>query len=328
MQTISIIGGGAWGTALAQVYASAGRNTLLWAREEEVVAAINAQNENTPFLPGIKLAPTLKATSDLKQAAAQDILLLVPPAQHLRSTMAGLKPYISGKAIVICAKGIEIETGELLTAIAAKEAPHAKIAVLTGPTFASEIARGLPAAVTLAASDESFLTALQPALATPVFRPYITTDIIGAQIAGAVKNVIAIACGIAHGKGYGESARAALITRGAAEIARLALSMGAKPETLQGLCGMGDLVLTCSSMQSRNFSLGAALGQGKTLAEILGARTAVTEGVYTAQGAAALARTKSVDMPITAAVNACLNASLDVDTAIKSLLNRPLKTEF
>jgi glycerol-3-phosphate dehydrogenase (NAD(P)+) len=328
MHTISIIGGGAWGTALAQVYASAGRETLLWAREADVISSINAHHENTPFLPGISLSPTLKATNDLKQAAAHDILLLVPPAQHLRSTMTALKDHLHNKPIVICAKGIEIETGKLLTEIAHEIGPKAKISVLTGPTFAAEIARGLPAAVTLAARDQVFLEGLQTALATPIFRPYITTDIVGAQIAGAVKNVIAIACGIAHGKGFGESARAALITRGAAEISRLALAMGARTETLQGLCGMGDLVLTCSSMQSRNFSLGAALGQGRSLADILGERTAVTEGVYTAKGAAALAGKQGVEMPITEAVNSCLNNGLSVDTAIKALLNRPLKTEF
>lgn len=329
MSSISIIGGGAWGTALAQVYARAGRPVTLWAREAEVVDSINAQHQNTPFLPGIMLHKNLTATGDLGQAAQADIVLIVVPTQFLRGTLQALLPaHRTGQALVLCCKGVEIGTGLLPTEIAAQILPDTDFAVLTGPTFAAEIARGLPAAVTLALPDLAAAKALQQKLATPDFRPYAADDPVGAQIGAAIKNVIAIACGMAHGLGLGESARAAIIARGLAEMARLAVVLGGRAETLMGLCGVGDLTLTCNSMQSRNFSLGAALGQGRALAAVLGERTAVTEGVYTAEAAAALARRHGVDMPIAEAVHACLQGTATVDTAVKALLNRPLRDEI
>lgn len=326
MTKIGVIGGGAWGTALAQVYARAGRETLLWAREAEVVDSINAGHENTPFLPGVSLHPDLKASADLEVVSRADILLIVTPAQHLRASLTAMKPSLrKGQKIVLCAKGIEISSGQLLSDIAQDLAPESIIAILTGPTFAREIALGCPAAVTLAVKDNG--EALQEDLGTPDFRPYLTTDLIGTQIGGAIKNVIAIACGIAHGKGLGESARAALLTRGLAEMARLADVLGGKRETLMGLCGVGDLTLTANSMQSRNFSLGAALGEGKTMEEVLSSRSAVTEGVHTAEAALKLAGQHKIAMPITEAVYACLHEGVPVDSVMKGLMERPLGRE-
>jgi glycerol-3-phosphate dehydrogenase (NAD(P)+) len=327
--SIGVIGGGAWGTALAQIYAQAGRNTLIWAREIEVVESINSAHENKPFLSGHLLSKSLKATDNLKKIAQQDILLLVSPAQFLRASLESLQDFIRpDQPIVICAKGIEISSGELLSDIAEKMLPRALIAVLTGPTFAAEIVRGLPAAVTIAARSKEQGKILQDALGLPSFRPYATTDMAGTQLGGALKNVIAIACGIAQGRGLGDSARAALMTRGLAEIARLAECMGGRRETLLGLCGIGDLTLTCSSMQSRNFSLGAALGAGQTLDDILGARKAVTEGVYTARAAAALAEKYKVDMPICQAIAAIVDEKISIDQAMDNIMHRPFNAEI
>jgi glycerol-3-phosphate dehydrogenase (NAD(P)+) len=328
MRSIGIIGGGAWGTAIAQVLSSAGRDVLLWAREDEVVSSINEIHENKLFLPGITLDKTLKATNDIGAVSARDIVLLVPPTQFLRSTLQQIKNNIGNKIIVLCCKGVEIGTGLLPSQIASEVLPGADIAVLTGPTFAAEAARGLPFAVTLAAKDSKISEILKETLATRKFRLYASNDIIGAQIGGAIKNVIAIACGVVHGKKLGENARAAILSRGLAEIARLAVAMGGRHETLMGLCGVGDLTLTASSLQSRNFSLGAGIGEGKTADEILGARKSVTEGVYTAQAALSLAAQYKVDMPITAAVNDCIHSGVSVDSAIEALLNRRYKEEF
>ncbi|MFP4313973.1 MAG: NAD(P)H-dependent glycerol-3-phosphate dehydrogenase [Alphaproteobacteria bacterium] len=328
-QSIGVIGGGAWGTALAQVLASHGRNTLIWAREGEVVEAINTKHENTVFLPGIPLDPSLKASGDLQEVAGCDILLLVTPAQYVRSTIDSIKDkLVEGKPLVICSKGIELESGLLMSQVAEQVCPDAVIAVLTGPTFASEIAKGLPGAATIAAKDKDVAQELQDVIGVPGFRPYTTTDIIGTQLGGAIKNVIAIACGVVHGRKLGESARAALQTRGIAEIARLGVAMGAKRETLLGMCGIGDLTLTCSSMQSRNFSLGAALGEGKTLQEILGSRNAVTEGVHTVRSTLSLAKKHAVDMPISEAVAHLLDDGYSVDDAIEEMLNRPFGYEI
>lgn len=329
MTTIGVIGGGAWGTALAQIYAREARDVMLWAREAEVVESINARHENAMYMPGAALSDHLKASGDLKEVAGRDILLLVTPAQYMRDSLqqiaAGIMPQ---QTLVICSKGIEIESGKLLSDVASEVVPRANVAVLTGPTFAREIAQGKPAAVTIAAQDMERAKALQEALGTESFRPYTSTDVIGAQIAGAVKNVIAIACGVAHGKGMGENARAALVTRGTAEIVRLGAALGARTETLLGLCGMGDLVLTCSSMQSRNFSLGAALGEGKALEEVLGARNAVTEGVHTARSTFDLAQKLGVDMPITMAVKALVVDGAHIDHVVHKLLSRPFGTEI
>lgn len=328
-QKIGVIGGGAWGTALAQVMAINGRDTLIWAREPEVVEAINSSHENSVFLKGVPLSPCLKATTDLMQAAECDIILLVTPAQFVRSTVQTIKPALkAGKPLVICAKGIELDSGLLLSQVVKEVAPEAMVAILTGPTFASEVARGLPAAVTIAAEDKDVAQELQDVLGVSGFRPYATTDIIGTQLGGAIKNVIAIACGVVEGRKLGETARAALLTRGIAEIARLGVAMGAKRETLMGMCGIGDLTLTCSSMQSRNFSLGAALGEGKTLADILGSRNAVTEGVHTVKSTLSLAKKHAVDMPITEAVANLLDEKFSVDQAIEDMLNRPFVYEI
>ena len=328
MSKIGIIGAGAWGTALAQVYATAGNDVILWARESEVIAAVNAQHENAGFLPGVKLHDKIRATGDLAQAAKADILLIVTPAQHVRATLTSLKGLAKkSRPFVICAKGLETGTGKMLSDVAAEELPDSKIAILTGPTFASEIARGLPSAVTVAAKSKKSAENIRDMLASKTLRPYVSTDMTGVQIGGAVKNVIAIASGIVAGKGLGDSARAALITRGLAETARLGAALGAKKETLMGMCGVGDLVLTASSMQSRNYSLGFELGQGRTVDEVLGARKSVTEGVHTAKAVMVMAKNHSMDMPISAAVDDCLNNGLSIDAAIAALLERPLRNE-
>jgi glycerol-3-phosphate dehydrogenase (NAD(P)+) len=328
MQTIGIIGGGAWGTALAQSFASTGKHCVIWAREEDVVSSINNAHENTTFLPGIKLHKNIRATGSIGEAAKLDILIIVTPAQYLRSTLESLKADLDDKKpLVICAKGVEIESGLMLSQIAAEVSPQSPVAILTGPTFATEIARGLPSAVTLAMKDKQEATALAEILSSRTLRMYGADDIIGAQVGGAVKNVIAIACGIIEGKKLGDSARAALVTRGLAEIARLASALGAKKETLMGMCGVGDLILTCSSMQSRNFSLGVALGEGKSLKDILASRNSVTEGVHTAKALAVMAKNNAVEMPISEAVNACLADDADIGQIIEKILNRPVKTE-
>ncbi|MCF8496050.1 MAG: NAD(P)-dependent glycerol-3-phosphate dehydrogenase [Alphaproteobacteria bacterium] len=329
MDTIGVIGAGAWGTALAQVLAKNGRSVILWAREPEVAQAVNTTHENTIFLPGVPLDPSLRATNDLQEVASTDILLLVSPAQHVRATLAGLKPLLrKDQPVVICAKGIELNTGLLLSQVAWETlGDDENLAILTGPTFADEIANGLPCAVTIAATHPALAGKLQKALAVKGFRPYITGDMVGAQLAAALKNVIAIAGGIVAGRKMGESARAALLTRGAAEIARLSAAMGGRADTMMGPCGIGDLFMTASSMKSRNFSLGFALGEGKTLEEILGPRIAVTEGVHTAKAALSLAKTWNVDMPISAAVNKVLQGETSIDEAIEDLLGRPVREE-
>ncbi len=326
--TIGIIGAGAWGTALAQTQAAAGRDVLLWAREPEVVTAINQKHENTVFLPGVPLHAAIRATGDLNEAAEHDVILLVTPAQHIRSTLERIRDVLKqGASIVICAKGIELGSGKILSAIAEEAAPGVPVAVLTGPTFASEIARGLPCAVTIAARTVDQARGLCSKLASRTMRPYASDDLIGVQIGSAVKNVIAIASGMVAGKGLGESARAALMTRGLTEMARLSEAMGGHRETLMGMCGVGDLMLTASSQQSRNFSLGFQLGQGRTLEEILAERRAVTEGVHTAKAVMVMAKSKGVDMPVSAATNDCLEGRSSIEAAMASMMDRPLKTE-
>jgi glycerol-3-phosphate dehydrogenase (NAD(P)+) len=328
IESIGIIGGGAWGTALGLVTLRAGRDPLLWAREQEVVAAINTHHENTLFLPGAALDPRLGATSELAEAAARDLLLLAVPAQHLRAIAGALAPHLkSGTPVVICAKGIEERTGALLSEVVAEALPQAPVALLSGPTFAAEVAAGFPTAITLAASDAALGQRVIQSLGSRAFRPYYSDDVPGAQIGGAVKNVIAIACGIVVGRKLGDNARAALITRGLAEMARLALAKGGRAETLMGLSGLGDLTLTCTSLQSRNHSLGVALGEGKPLADILAARRSVAEGVTSAAAAVALAQRLGIEMPIVAAVDAILHRGAAIDVAIESLLSRPFRNE-
>lgn len=327
---IGVIGGGAWGTALAQVAAKAGagRRVTIWARETEVVDAINTAHENTLFLPGIALDRAVHATLAIEEAASADALLMVTPAQHMRAVCAGLKPSLrAGTPVLLCAKGVEQGTLKLLTEVLAEALPQALPAVLSGPSFAAEVARGLPTAITLACADEAAGLALVHAIGLPTFRPYYASDLVGAEIGGAVKNVLAIACGIVEGKGFGASARAALTTRGFAEMTRLGLALGAKAETLAGLSGLGDLILTCNSPQSRNMSLGMALGQGKSLAEILGSRHSVSEGVFSATAVVELAAKYDIEMPISAAVAAIVTGKSNVDEAILALLTRPFKSE-
>jgi len=328
MQTIGIIGGGAWGSALANVMAGAGRHVLLWAREDDVVTSINIRHVNDLFLSGVPLHPSIRATSSFADLSPCTALLVVTPAQHLGSTLHALKPHIGGDVpIIICAKGVDIATGKLMSEIACETLPSAPVAILTGPTFAAEIARGLPCAVTLAMDDGKAAEKMCESLSTRTFRMYASDDVIGAQIGGAVKNVIAIACGMIEGLKMGDSARAALITRGLAEISRLAVALGGKKETLMGMCGVGDLLLTCSSMQSRNFSLGFALGEGKTLDDILASRAAVTEGVHTATALYALSQKHGVDMPISNAVYHMLTQKARAQDVIGQLLDRPVKAE-
>jgi glycerol-3-phosphate dehydrogenase (NAD(P)+) len=327
MRNFGIIGGGAWGTALAQTLRRAGRGVSLWAREAEVVESVNRARENPLFLPGIRLEAGIRATSDLAEAARADAVLLTCPAQHLRAILGALAPHLKGAKLLLCTKGIEEKTGALMSEVAAEALPRTALAVLSGPTFAREVAAGLPTAVTLAASDAKLGAAFVEALGTPGFRPYLSADPVGAQIGGAVKNVMAIACGILMGRKIGDNARASVITRGLAEMVRLALAKGAKSETLMGLSGLGDLALTCTGAQSRNLSLGVALGEGQSLAAILAARRSVAEGVTSAPACAGLAARLKVEMPITEAVEAILHKGAAIEREITSLLARPFKTE-
>ncbi len=324
--TVGVIGAGAWGTALAQALASDGSAVLLWARESELVEEINSRRRNSLFLPGAELAPTITATDNLGDLALLPILLAVTPAQHLAAVLSGLPD--APRDLVLCAKGIEAGTGRLMADVAAGAAPLARIAVLSGPTFAHEVAARLPTAVTLACSGgEEQWARLAPAISRPALRPYYSDDVTGAEIGGAVKNVLAIACGVVDGLGLGQNARAALIARGYAEMVRFGLARGARAETLAGLCGLGDLVLTCSSTASRNFSLGKALGEGLSAAEALSGKLSVAEGAHTAPVLAELARREDLDLPIVKAVCRLLNGQAPARTVVADLLARPLKAE-
>lgn len=331
MERIGVLGAGAWGTALACVAARAGgegRTVTSWAFEPEVAEAINAAHENTVFLPGIPLEKNITATNDMGDLKGTEAILLVPPAQHLGTLAKSLVAHLEEPVpLIICSKGIERGTLRLMSDVLAESAPDFPIAVLSGPSFAADVARGLPTAVTLACEDKALGMKLVEALGLPTFRPYYSDDIIGAEIGGALKNVIAIACGIVDGLKLGESARAALTTRGFAEIVRLGTSLGGRNETLQGLCGLGDLILTCSSRQSRNMSLGAALGEGNTMSEIMGARKSVTEGVHSADGAVTLAHKHQIEMPIATAVADIVAERLSINEAIDGLLSRPFNVE-
>jgi glycerol-3-phosphate dehydrogenase (NAD(P)+) len=325
---VAVLGGGAWGTALAQVAAAAGAKVTLWALEPEVVDGINRDHENPIFLPDIPLNPAIRATGSMADAAGSDLVMAVPPAQHMRAVLKSLKPHLKpGDPIVLCAKGIERGSLAMMTQVLAEEIPEATPAVLSGPGFAKDVARGLPSATTVAAEDAALAERIVETVGLPNFRPYIADDLIGAEIGGAVKNVIAIACGIAHGRDLGDGARAALITRGFAELTRLGVALGANPETLSGLCGLGDLVLTCSSMTSRNTSLGAALGQGRALKDILAERRTVAEGAQSAPAVIALAAKHGVEMPICEAIDDIIAERIGIDEAIGALLSRPFRAE-
>lgn len=323
---VGVVGAGAWGTALAQMLASDGREVLLWAREAELVDEINTGRTNSLFLPSARLAPAIRATSDLAEMAALPVLLMVTPAQFLSGVLGAMER--SGGDVVLCSKGIEAGTGRLMADVARDAAPGAEIAVLSGPTFAHEVAAGLPTAVTLACEGgEAQWHRLSAAIARPTFRPYYSEDVTGAEIGGAVKNVLAIACGVVDGLGLGQNARAALISRGFAEMQRFGLALGARAETLSGLSGLGDLVLTCSSTSSRNFSLGKALGEGASAAEVLGAKNSVAEGAFTAPVLAEIARNRGISMPIVEAVVALLEGGAPARDVVAGLLSRPLKAE-
>ncbi len=325
---IDVIGAGAWGTALAQLAAEKGHRVRLWAHEPEVAAAINTTHENTVYLPGTALAPTIEAVGAIEQVGDADAILLVTPAQHLRAVGARLAPRIAdGTPVVICAKGIEEASGKLMSEALAEALPRARPAVLSGPTLAGEVARGKPAAVTIAAEDVALAETLAAALGSARFRPYAGGDVIGAQIGGAVKNVMAIACGIVAGLGLGQNARAALMTRGLAEMTRLALAKGGSVETMMGLAGLGDLALTCTSEDSRNYSLGVEIGRGAKAADVLGSRRTVAEGAYTAGAVVRLARTLDVEMPISEAINSVIHKGADLGAVIGGLLARPFKRE-
>jgi len=322
---IGVIGGGAWGTALAQLAATGGRNTVIWAREPDVVHGINGGHANPIFLPGIALDPAVTATGNLADLGACDAWLVVVPAQHMRSVLDQAPN--SRVPLVLCAKGIEEGSGRLVHEIAREIRSDAPLAVLSGPTFAHEVASGLPTAVTLAAEDLALAEQLRDRLAVPEFRIYVSDDVVGAEIGGAVKNVLAIACGVVEGRGLGQNARAALIARGFAEMTRFGLARGAQRETLAGLSGLGDLVLTCSSTSSRNYSLGKGIGEGRAATELMADRRTVAEGAFTAPALARIARDEGIDMPIVQAVADLLAGRCSVDGVLEALLARPPKAE-
>lgn len=322
---IAVIGAGAWGTALAQVLSEEQDQLLLWAREPDIIDQINQDHENKSFLPGYQLRETIRATQDWDAIAACEVLLLVTPAQHLRSTLQALPN--SDAALILCCKGIEAQSRMLMSEVAAELRPDNPLAVLSGPTFAHEVAQGLPTALTLACESEALWDRLNPLIAKTSFRPYFSDDVIGAEIGGAVKNVLAIGCGVVDGAGLGQNARASLISRGFAEMLRYGAARGARVETLSGLCGLGDLVLTCSSTSSRNFSLGRGLGKGQSAEALLSDRATVAEGASTAPVLQQDARARQVDMPIVDAVCALLAGTADVQSVVTQLMRRPLVSE-
>jgi len=327
-QNIGVIGGGAWGTALAQTLASSGRDVSLWAFEKDCVQSINDYHENTLYLPNVKLNERIKATSEISELGKLDAVLSVAPAQHTRPILESFASHMKdAMPIVLCSKGIEISSRKFMSDVLTEVAPQAIPAVLSGPSFAIDVAKGLPTAVTLACEDKLIGETLVKTIAAPTFRPYLANDVLGAEIGGAVKNVLALVCGIVLGKGLGRSAHAAIIARGFAEMTRLGKALGCQPETLTGLCGLGDLVLTCSSEQSRNMSCGLALGKGQTLTDIMAARNSVTEGVATAPALKEMAKGLGVEMPICTAMSDILSGELRVDTAILKLLSRQHKNE-
>jgi glycerol-3-phosphate dehydrogenase (NAD(P)+) len=321
LQRIAVIGAGAWGTALANAVARAGRDVTLWARDPAVVATLTTTRES-PRLPGVRLDDRVAATGAIVEMAHAEAVLLAIPAQELRVAATALAPHIANNVpIIACAKGIERGTHRFMTDIVAETLPGAVPAILSGPSFAADVARGLPTAVTLACADETIASTLARALGSQTFRPYHSTDVRGVEIGGAAKNVLAIAAGIVAGRKLGASATAALVTRGFAELARFGRALGARGETLMGLSGLGDVVLSCSSPQSRNFSLGLALGEGRPRGDKL------AEGAFTAAALVELANEKAVEMPIATAVAAVLDGTLSIDLAIESLLTRPFRAE-
>ena len=328
MQRIAVIGAGAWGTALAEMLAAGGRDVRLWCRRPALAERITAGRENADYLAGLRLSANLTATAAAADLGDAELVLMVTPAQALGEVAAALAPHLPPAApVLICAKGIERESLRLMSEVAEAVLPGRPLAVLSGPTFATEVARGLPTAVTLAAGDAALGRRLVAAIGGARFRPYLSDDPVGAEIGGAVKNVLAIACGIVIGRRLGDNARAALVTRSLAEMIRLAVARGGRAETLMGLSGLGDLTLTCNGIQSRNLSIGIALGEGRRLAELVAERRSVAEGVFSAAAVVALAGRLGVDMPIAAAVDAILNRGGDIDETIAGLLARPFRDE-
>jgi len=324
---IGVVGAGAWGTALALVAARAGRKVTLWAREAEIVESVARAHENALFLPGVTLPANIAATGDMAEAASADALLLVVPAQYLRATLKSLKPHLrDGTPLVLCAKGIERGTGKLLTELLAEETPACEPAILSGPSFARDVANGLPTAVTVAASP-AIAARLQMALAHGAFRPYASDDVIGVALGGAGKNVYAIGSGIVAGLNLGESARAAFLARCFAELCRLGESLGAKRETLMGLSGLGDLILTATSASSRNYAFGLALGADESREVLFAPGRPLAEGVETAPALIARAKTHRIELPIAQAIAAILDGSLGVTEALPRLMARPLTSE-
>ncbi len=321
---VGVFGAGAWGTALAVLAARRGHQVALWTRKAELAETLAIQRENTAYLPGVSLGPAIAPTASLLEASGE-VMLLAVPAQHVRTLCMHLRD-IPG-APVICAKGIEIESGALMSDVVGDTLPERPVAVLTGPTFAAEVARDLPAAATVAASTPELGEVVVAVLGGPTFRPYVSDDVVGAQIGGALKNVLAIACGITMGRGYGDSARAALITRGLVEISRLAVALGGRGETVMGLSGVGDVNLTCTSTRSRNYALGLALGSGETLESLMRGCITVAEGVATARAVTQLAARLRVDMPIATATHALLHEGADLESTIGAVLSRPFRGE-
>jgi glycerol-3-phosphate dehydrogenase (NAD(P)+) len=325
---IGVIGAGAWGTALAAAAATAGREVTVWAREPQVIDSINSRHENALFLAGVTLPAAIAATGDLHAAAQADALLIGAPAQHLRASLAQLRPYLRAKTpLVLCAKGIERDSGKLMTEVLIEAAPDCVPAILSGPSFARDVARNLPTAVTIAASDIGTAQKLQQAFGHMAFRPYASDDLVGVALGGAAKNVYAIACGIVAGMGLGESARAALLSRSFAELTRLGEAMGARSETLMGLSGLGDLVLTATSASSRNYSFGLDVGKNLPRAELFATGRPLAEGVATAPALVARAKRHNIELPIAETMAEILAGSITLDAAVPRLMSRPLKTE-
>jgi glycerol-3-phosphate dehydrogenase (NAD(P)+) len=326
-QTVGVIGAGAWGTALAEVARRAGRDTLIWAHESTTVDEINTTHTNRVYLPDVPLDAAIRATSNAAEIGACDIILMVAPSQFVRGVAAEFAPYIGAKPVLICTKGFEQNSNKMMSDVVAESLPQATPMILAGPSFAAEVARGLPAALTLAARDQNMGMDIVAALGSRTLRIYWTDDMLGVQLGGAVKNVLAIASGIVVGRQLGANAQAALIARGFAEMMRFGIALGARGETLSGLSGLGDLILTCSSAQSRNMSLGLGLGEGKTLAEVLGPRKTVSEGAHSAAAAVTRARSMGIELPICDAVRAVLAGEMDIPQAIDALMSRPFRGE-
>lgn len=326
---ITVVGGGAWGTALAMQAVRAGEDVELILRNGDLADRINKTGENDLYLPGVALPGALRATTNYDGLRDSDAVLLVTPAQHLRETLTKLAAHwTDGLPAVICCKGIEKQTGALMAQVVTETLGDVPVAVLSGPTFAQEVAAGLPAAITLACEDRVVGKRLVDLIGTPEFRPYFSTDVAGVEVAGAIKNVLAIASGVVAGLKLGDNARAALITRGIAEMSRLAVAMGGRVETMLGLAGLGDLTLTCTGTLSRNYTFGVALGEGRKAQDILAERRSVTEGVHTAASITAVAAKYGVEMPICAAVDQVANHGADLRSTISVLLQRPFRDEL